>query len=303
MINSIITKFWQALGKVKAGTSAVDSVHQQEINMMDSKQAMYAKKDKWEPASTKMLIGDEVECVWNSELGQLQKGNLRLGEVYVVKDAPHHMVCTLVDVTNGNEDDEEDIRFNRLRFRIMKRVHPVDKHLAQAARELSENFPTPYIPVLPEGKTIGKKPSPMLKQALKEADESKLEYTDEELDKVIRANLEIINLGTLTYEEAAARDYAQRRKACPVFSGVLKYFPDALKAVATCSKVGNDQHNAGQPLHWDRSKSGDELDALARHLIQAGEVDNDGIRHSAKVAWRALANLQKELEAGGETDY
>jgi hypothetical protein len=50
-------------------------------------------------------------------------------------------------------------------------------------------------------------------------------------------------------------------------------------------------------MHWDRSKSGDELDALARHLIDAGTVDTDGIRHSTKVAWRALANLQKEIEA------
>lgn len=89
---------------------------------------------------------------------------------------------------------------------------------------------------------------------------------------------------------------AQARKNLPIFSGVLKYFPDALAAVAECSKKGNDQHNPGQPLFWDRSKSGDELDALTRHLLEAGTVDTDGIRHSAKVAWRALANLQKEIE-------
>lgn len=33
-----------------------------------------------------------------------------------------------------------------------------------------------------------------------------------------------------------------------------------------------------------------------RHLVDAGTLDTDGIRHSTKVAWRALANLQKELE-------
>ena len=44
------------------------------------------------------------------------------------------------------------------------------------------------------------------------------------------------------------------------------------------------------------NKSNDHLDALARHLIQAGEVDDDGILHSSKVAWRALANLQIEIE-------
>lgn len=89
---------------------------------------------------------------------------------------------------------------------------------------------------------------------------------------------------------------AAERKAIPLYSGVLKYFPDALAAVAQCSQTGNDQHNPGKPLHWDRSKSGDELDALTRHLLQAGTTDTDGIRHSAKVAWRALANLQKEIE-------
>lgn len=92
-----------------------------------------------------------------------------------------------------------------------------------------------------------------------------------------------------------------KRKAAPVFSGVLRYFPDALVAVSECSHAGNEQHNPGTPLHWDRSKSGDELDALTRHLLDAGKLDTDGIRHSAKVAWRALANLQKEIEAERHT--
>lgn len=87
------------------------------------------------------------------------------------------------------------------------------------------------------------------------------------------------------------------RKDRPVYSGVLKYFPDALLEVALVSKLGNDQHNPGQPLHWDRAKSTDELDAASRHLIGAGTRDDDGARHSAKLVWRALANLQKEIEA------
>jgi hypothetical protein len=89
---------------------------------------------------------------------------------------------------------------------------------------------------------------------------------------------------------------AKNRKAVPIFSGVLRYFPDAIAAVAACSQAGNDQHHPGEPLHWDRSKSTDELDALTRHLVEAGTLDTDGVRHSAKVAWRALANLQKEIE-------
>ncbi len=93
---------------------------------------------------------------------------------------------------------------------------------------------------------------------------------------------------------------ATARKALPVWSGVVNYFPDALVSIAELSAIGNEQHNPGSPLHWDRSKSGDEKDALMRHLIDAGTLDTDGIRHSTKVAWRALANLQKELEAEQE---
>ena len=95
--------------------------------------------------------------------------------------------------------------------------------------------------------------------------------------------------------------FKERRKQTPVFTGVLNYFPDAIREVARVSYVGNQQHNPDKPLHWDRSKSGDELDALARHLLEAGTIDTDGIRHSAKVAWRALANLQKEIEEDNQT--
>lgn len=94
---------------------------------------------------------------------------------------------------------------------------------------------------------------------------------------------------------------ASDRKNVPIHSGVLMYFPDAIAAVAACSYQGNEQHNPGTPLHWDRSKSGDELDALTRHLMEAGTIDTDGIRHSSKVAWRALANLQKEIERDSAT--
>lgn len=89
---------------------------------------------------------------------------------------------------------------------------------------------------------------------------------------------------------------AKERKDVPIYSGFVKYFPDAIAAVAELSRIGNDQHSPGKPLHWDRSKSADELDALVRHLVEAGTIDTDGVRHSTKVAWRALANLQKEIE-------
>lgn len=87
------------------------------------------------------------------------------------------------------------------------------------------------------------------------------------------------------------------RKSMPISTGVLDYFPLALAEVAVVSKAGNDQHNPGQPLHWDKTKSLDHADCIARHLIDRGARDTDGMRHSAKLAWRALALLQTELDA------
>lgn len=96
---------------------------------------------------------------------------------------------------------------------------------------------------------------------------------------------------------------AAERKGIPIFSGVFQYFPDALVEIAKLSKAGNDQHNPGQPLHWARGKSTDQEDTLLRHLLEAGTLDTDGQRHSAKVAWRALAKLQLEIEADREKIY
>lgn len=86
------------------------------------------------------------------------------------------------------------------------------------------------------------------------------------------------------------------RKQSPVTTGFLDYFPLAVMEIARCSAVGNEQHNPGATLHWDRAKSGDEADALVRHLMERGTMDSDGIRHTTKAAWRAMALLQKELE-------
>lgn len=90
---------------------------------------------------------------------------------------------------------------------------------------------------------------------------------------------------------------AKARKATPIATGVLDYFPKALAEVARVSLKGNEQHHPGEPLHWDKSKSTDESDALIRHFMERGKIDTDGMRHSAKVAWRALALLERELEA------
>lgn len=93
----------------------------------------------------------------------------------------------------------------------------------------------------------------------------------------------------------------QERKNLPITTGVLDYFPLALAEVARVSKAGNDQHNPGQPLHWDKTKSTDHVDCIARHLIDRNSRDSDGQRHAAKLAWRALALLQTILENENES--
>lgn len=89
---------------------------------------------------------------------------------------------------------------------------------------------------------------------------------------------------------------SDERKTMPLARGVFDYFPDALLAVAFCSYMGSRQHHDDGEVWWDKSKSTDEADALLRHLLERGTLDTDGVRHSAKVAWRALALLQREIE-------
>lgn len=90
---------------------------------------------------------------------------------------------------------------------------------------------------------------------------------------------------------------AKARKDVPIYRGFVKYFPDAMAEVAELSRIGNEQHNPGQPLHWAKEKSTDEADALMRHQMEVGTRDTDGVRHATKVAWRAMAQLQRELDA------
>jgi len=92
---------------------------------------------------------------------------------------------------------------------------------------------------------------------------------------------------------------SQERKDTPIFSGFMAYFPAAVAEVARLSKAGNDKHNPGEPMHWSRDKSNDHAGCIMRHLLEHGEVDDDGFSHTVKVAWRAMALLQEELEAAG----
>lgn len=92
---------------------------------------------------------------------------------------------------------------------------------------------------------------------------------------------------------------SQERKDIPIARGFLDYFPAAVAEVARLSKAGNDKHNPGEELHWARGKSMDHADCIMRHLAERGTIDTDGFSHTVKVAWRAMALLQEELEAAG----
>lgn len=114
-----------------------------------------------------------------------------------------------------------------------------------------------------------------------------------------RVNRPNVGIGGAPTRASVLPTGGAERKQFPVASGVMDYFPDALVVVANVSYRGNEQHNPGQPLHWDRDKSSDESDTMIRHFLQRGTFDTDGVRHSAKMVWRALAILQKELEQEG----
>ena len=112
---------------------------------------------------------------------------------------------------------------------------------------------------------------------------------------VFEKDLEVIREKSKPSDMLLPKD-AQERKQIPIVSGVLDYFPLAIAEVAKCSWAGNQQHHPDKELHWDKTKSTDHVDCIGRHLIDRGKFDTDGQRHSAKLAWRALALLQLELE-------
>lgn len=90
------------------------------------------------------------------------------------------------------------------------------------------------------------------------------------------------------------------RKALPLWTFLIEYFPDAFLAVANVAIQGNIQHNPGEPLHWDRSKSMDQMNTAFRHTWDYGrgvKRDTDGQYHLAKAVWRLSAQLQLDIEA------
>jgi hypothetical protein len=101
------------------------------------------------------------------------------------------------------------------------------------------------------------------------------------------------------------------RKNYPMLSGCLKYFPAALAGVAKISKLGNDKHNPGEPMHHARGKSTDHGDCIIRHLTDtedllaahsrniSGVSPEQILAEASQLAWRALAYSQELHERFG----
>jgi hypothetical protein len=83
------------------------------------------------------------------------------------------------------------------------------------------------------------------------------------------------------------------RKRLKLFTYLMEYFPDSFIAEAEVAIQGNEQHNPGEPLHWARDKSTDQLNTAFRHLFDYGrgvKKDTDGQYHLAKAIWRQFGD-------------
>jgi hypothetical protein len=63
------------------------------------------------------------------------------------------------------------------------------------------------------------------------------------------------------------------RKDVPTHSGFVAYFPAAIAGAARISKLGNDKHNPGEPLHHARGKSSDHPDCIDRHKMDVSDIE------------------------------
>lgn len=105
------------------------------------------------------------------------------------------------------------------------------------------------------------------------------------------------------------------RKAIPLYTFLTGFFPDAIVELVRVAVAGNAQHTPGEPLHWARGKSMEQLNTAVRHIFDHGcgrtyDSDPGGVlpaidfegkgyqtMHLAKAAWRLLAEIQLLCEA------
>ena len=94
-------------------------------------------------------------------------------------------------------------------------------------------------------------------------------------------------------------DYDER-KALPLYTFLLEYFPLAFLEVVRVAVDGDKQHqNDGKKIRWAREKSTDQLNTAMRHQFDYGmgaRYDVDGRAHLGKAIWRLMAQLQLDEE-------
>ena len=107
----------------------------------------------------------------------------------------------------------------------------------------------------------------------------------------------------------------KERKNTPVFKMRTRYFPKALREVTKVCVANNVRYNPDREpadINWARDKSKDQLGSLDRHITErevdgkvfeaidpaiAAKVGFDRIYVMAEAAWRALAQLELDIEA------
>lgn len=89
------------------------------------------------------------------------------------------------------------------------------------------------------------------------------------------------------------------REDYPLFDVLFGYFPAAMCELSRWSKVGNEQHNPGEELHWAREKSTDHRNKIMRHLMDYDQKDSNGFYEAIPLLWRAAALAQELLEKDG----
>lgn len=89
------------------------------------------------------------------------------------------------------------------------------------------------------------------------------------------------------------------REDYPLYDVLFGYFPAAMLMLAKWAKVGNDQHNPGEPLHWSRDKSGDHTNKILRHLVDYDQKESNGFYEAVPLLWRAAALVQELYEKEG----
>lgn len=88
-----------------------------------------------------------------------------------------------------------------------------------------------------------------------------------------------------------------RRKDQPVTEGFLDYFPATARLTAELSRLGNEKHNPGEPLHHARGKSKDHRNCAVRHLMDADVIDPEtGLVEAVGAVWRSSAYVQELAE-------